>query len=141
MRSILLLLVVTCSLTAVGCGSDSSSDTLSTANLKTKAEAICAKVTTDQKAAVDKKDYASLKETGANAIKELEALKPSDADKATFEAYVTAQKAAVTASNPVADALQAGDNAKAQQLATAAQSISKAANEAATAAGLPGCAG
>ena len=139
MRSTLLLLVVACSLTAIGCGSDSSSDTLSSADLKSKASEICKTVVTDQQAAVASKDYAKLNAVGEKAIKELQALKPSDADKAKFEAYVTAQTAAQKASEPVADALAAGDTAKAQQLAQDAQAITKSANTAAAAAGLPEC--
>lgn len=140
MRPILLLLVVG-SLAVVGCGSDSSSDTLSSSELKTKASAICKQVVADQQKAADAQDYASIPDISNKAISDLEALEPSDADKAKFEAYVTAQKAAVEASNPVAEALAAKDQAKAQQLATGAQTLSDTANKAATAAGLPACAG
>ena len=140
MRPILLLLLVG-SLAAVGCGSDSSSDTLSSSELKTKASAICKQVVADQQKAADAKDYGSIPDISDKAISDLEALEPSDADKAKYEAYVTAQKAAVEASNPVAEALDAGDQAKAQQLATSAQTLSDTANKAATAAGLPECAG
>jgi len=139
MRPFLAVLVVTCSLTAIGCGDDSSSDTLSTADLKAKASAICKKVVAAQQKAASSNDGDAIKTAGADAIGELEALKPSDADKAKFEAYVTAQKAAVAATDPIADALTAKDQAKVQELATASQPIVDKANAAAAAAGLPDC--
>ena len=139
MRPFLAVLVVTCSLTAIGCGDDSSSDTLSTADLKAKASAICKEVTATQQKAAEANDGDAIKSGGAKAISELEALKPSDADKAKYEAYVTAQKAAVAATDPIADALTAGDQAKVQELATASQPLVDKANAAAAAAGLPDC--
>jgi iron uptake system EfeUOB component EfeO/EfeM len=134
--SIALLCAV--GLTAAGCGSDDDK-TLSAADLKSKAEAICTSVSTDQQKLASASKWDEITPRGQKAMDELRALTPPDDLKDKYTAYLDAQQKLVDESEPLAQAMKANDAAKAQELQTSLAKLNATADAAAVAAGIPAC--
>ncbi len=133
-----LALICLLALTAAGCGG-SSNRTESYSGLITKANALCTTVTAQVKAATAAQQWDKIVSDSKAAIAALKKLTPPDKLKASYEDYLTKQQATIDAAVPVAAALKAGDQAKAQQLAAASQPLNDASDAAALKAGLAIC--
>ena len=118
----LAVVVAGLTLGVTGCGDDSGkvtasgSDTLSASALRTKADAICAKVRTETEAVPAPQELKDLVTAAPKVLaisekgtKEMEALVPSKADAATMTKLITLLKASNTELGKVAGAAKKGD--------------------------------
>ena len=126
-------------LVAAGCGGDSNR-TESYSALISKANAICAAVSTQAKAAQAAQDYDKLVTVSDDAMKKLKALTPPDKLKAAYDDYVTKQQATVDSIKPVVAALKAKDQATAQSEITKSNALGAQSDAAAAKVGLAECA-
>lgn len=137
-RIALFAIAVPVALVAAGCGGDSNR-TESYSALISKANAICTTVGTQVKAAQAAKDWDKISTASDDAMKKLKALTPPDKLKAAYADYLTKQQATVDATKPVVAALNANDQAAAQNAAEAGNALGKVSDAAALKVGLAVC--
>jgi hypothetical protein len=132
-RHAALATVTTAGLLAAGCGSNSSSDQLTKADMAKKADAICVTYNAKVKALAQPSDAASFKPYLEQLLpffaaqrKELVALKPDDAVKAEWDGLIKDYDEQALGAKQALAALTSGDEAEFQRIVEAVAQTGKA---------------
>jgi hypothetical protein len=136
MRRTLILLALP-ALVAVGCGGSSN---LSAKDLRSKANAICAKVNTETANLTTAPQLDKALVITKKAVGDLKKLKPPSSLKASYGAFIDRLDASLPVLTQAVAAVDAKNAAKAKALAAQGEALNTQVNAAATAAGLAQCA-